>query len=90
MKNLLRIRFNAPMMIVTAAILSSSCGMLGALGSLGSLGSLAGGLSKLTDDSGLALDGSSTGTTLGYEVTTSGMNDQKADAGYLYGIWKAQ
>jgi hypothetical protein len=89
MKHLARIRVNAPLMILIAAILSSSCGMLGAFGSMGSLASMAGGLAKLTDDSGMALEGTSPGTTLGYEVTTSGMNDQKADAGYLYGIWKA-
>lgn len=83
MKNILRFRFNAPVMILIAAILSSGCGMLGALG-----GGMAG--CTLTDDSGLGLAGTSTGTTLGYEVSTSGMNDPKADAGYLYGIWKAQ
>lgn len=85
MKSFSRIRFNAPVMILTAAIISSSCGMLGALG-----GGLAGGCTSLTDDSGLGLAGTSTGTTLGYEVSTSGRNDQQADAGYLYGIWKPQ
>lgn len=72
-----QIRIKALHIVLVAGFISSGCGMLG-------------GLMSLSDQEGLGLAAVPTVSTLGYEITTSAPNDLRADAGYLYGIYKAQ